>query len=261
MLNYEEQTAGPVAEVRVTAQELARAVAAVEGRREAFSQQEAETIPLGEAVRQLGLSVTPEELLAEIRAQRTNTTAVTPRRTVLKPLALLKFLFAASLLACLALGLRLLYVMNESPFAPPLSVITEPSSGESAVRLSDVPDNQPVYSDLGTIYELNHGKASDQIRVGREQSDIENDPARHWWELVKLNGELYVRGWVSSDGIGMPSGSQANFFNRRYSGLPSMTVRTVPIEKFKDILDPALVTTQGMNEHVEGVPLPDETMN
>jgi hypothetical protein len=55
---------------RVTPEELAKAVAAVEARNDAETRQHNSTIPLGEAVRQLGLNATPEELLAEVRRQR-----------------------------------------------------------------------------------------------------------------------------------------------------------------------------------------------
>src|SRR5882724_2968521 len=58
------------AQERVTPEELAQAVAAVEARRDAEARQHTNSIPLGEAVRQLGLATTPEELLSEVRRQR-----------------------------------------------------------------------------------------------------------------------------------------------------------------------------------------------
>src|SRR5437870_838341 len=48
------------AETRVTPQELAEAVAAIESKRAAEEQRQTETITLGEAVQQLSLPVTPE---------------------------------------------------------------------------------------------------------------------------------------------------------------------------------------------------------
>src|SRR5262249_30805205 len=58
------------AEVRVSAQELAEAVEAVETRRNAAEQANFDTITLGEAVQHLSLDMTPEELLTELRARR-----------------------------------------------------------------------------------------------------------------------------------------------------------------------------------------------
>jgi hypothetical protein len=57
-------------EVHVTSQELARALSAIESRRQAQAERDIDTIALGEAIRQLGLDVTADELMAEVRAQR-----------------------------------------------------------------------------------------------------------------------------------------------------------------------------------------------
>jgi hypothetical protein len=58
------------AEVRVSAQELAEAVEAVEARRSAAEQTPLDTIALGDAVQHLSLDMTPEELLTELQARR-----------------------------------------------------------------------------------------------------------------------------------------------------------------------------------------------
>ena len=57
---------GSAAQTRVTGEELARALTQIEARKEAEAQRLAGTIPLGQAVAELGLKVTPEELLAEV---------------------------------------------------------------------------------------------------------------------------------------------------------------------------------------------------
>lgn len=58
------------AEYRVSAQELSHVVTIIQARKEAEARQRANTVALGDAVEQLGLDMTPEELLAEIRADR-----------------------------------------------------------------------------------------------------------------------------------------------------------------------------------------------
>lgn len=65
------------AQARVTPEELAQAVARIEARQaeqQAQAAREAETIPIGQAVEELGLGMAPEEILAEIEAQRTQDT-------------------------------------------------------------------------------------------------------------------------------------------------------------------------------------------
>jgi hypothetical protein len=71
--NEDEQLktdAKQIAEERVTSEELTRALARIEARKEQEAQHTAVTIPLGQAVEELGLAATPEEIFAEVQAQR-----------------------------------------------------------------------------------------------------------------------------------------------------------------------------------------------
>src|SRR2546430_1822304 len=69
------------AQERVTPDELAKAVAAVEARKDAEARQHATTIPLGDAVRQLGWDTTREELLWEVERQRSRRKTPPPAPT------------------------------------------------------------------------------------------------------------------------------------------------------------------------------------
>ena len=73
------------AQERVTPDELAKAVAAMEARRDAETRHQTNTIPLGEAVRQLGLDATPEELLSEVRHQRAQRETPSPSPSPSRP--------------------------------------------------------------------------------------------------------------------------------------------------------------------------------
>lgn len=64
------------AQTRVTPEELAHAIASLEARRLDETHLQENTIPIGEAVRELNLDATPEEVLAEVRAQRQAQSAV-----------------------------------------------------------------------------------------------------------------------------------------------------------------------------------------
>src|SRR5437870_5615997 len=71
MLRY--QTAGQVepvsaSEVRLRHAELAEALAVIQARREAEARADAETIRIGDALRELGLSVSAEEVLATVHS-------------------------------------------------------------------------------------------------------------------------------------------------------------------------------------------------
>ncbi len=72
MLNHTEDEAEPVpaAQARIKTEELARAVAAIEARRQRDAQALVGTLVIGEAVEELSLDMTPEEILAEVKAQQ-----------------------------------------------------------------------------------------------------------------------------------------------------------------------------------------------
>ena len=73
MLKHEDNPdilSQPAAQVRVTPEELATAVSRIEARKDTDQRRADGTIPIGEAVQQLGLAVTPEEVLAEVQVAR-----------------------------------------------------------------------------------------------------------------------------------------------------------------------------------------------
>lgn len=58
------------AHARVTPEELAQAVARIEARQAEQAKREAATIPIGQAVEELGLGIAPEDILAQVQEQR-----------------------------------------------------------------------------------------------------------------------------------------------------------------------------------------------
>ena len=71
----EQQPPAPTGQNRVTPDELNRALAALEARKQAEAQHLAGTIPIEEAVTQLHLDATPDEIWAEVQSQRNRTSA------------------------------------------------------------------------------------------------------------------------------------------------------------------------------------------
>ncbi len=70
MLNHTENEPVPAAQTRIKTEQLARAVAAIEARRQRDAQALVGTLVIGEAVEELSLDMTPEEILAEVEAQQ-----------------------------------------------------------------------------------------------------------------------------------------------------------------------------------------------
>jgi len=73
MLQHEplEQTPEtPAAQIRVTSEELAQAINALEASKDAAARHLAGTVPIGEVVQELKLEATPEEIWAQVQRQR-----------------------------------------------------------------------------------------------------------------------------------------------------------------------------------------------
>lgn len=64
MLQHEsqEQTATPAAQIRVTSEELAQAINALEASKDEAARHLAGTIPIGEVIQELKLEATPDEI-------------------------------------------------------------------------------------------------------------------------------------------------------------------------------------------------------
>lgn len=186
-----ESAAPPAAQVRVTPQELAAAIARLEVR-----QGENEgTIPLGDAVQELGLSATPEEILREIEAGRAQYKANPPQTRFQKASGAAVAAAAAALL--LLGGLFAFHSGETTPQAP--AAVSAPNTPQAAVigiptnllvrqpdhkmaLLSEVPDGQPVLCELAAT------------ETGAKLADFA--PAASHWTVIKHGGKVYVRGWI-----------------------------------------------------------------
>ena len=189
--NLTETQPAPAAQVRVTPEELAAAVTALQIRKEG----QPGTIAIGDAVEELGLDVTPEEVLAEVQARRA--TKKRPSKMRLKVLS-------TALAALVSLSIwgvsqqftgspsidihtmpTASYISTFSVSPPPVhltcgpSIVVADASGK-LVMLSEVGDNQPVTCAL-------NGNSLEQA-TGME-------PSR--WTLIKHDGKVYLRGWMT----------------------------------------------------------------
>jgi hypothetical protein len=115
--------------LRVTPDELACAVAAVEARRDAANN---DTIAIGDAIDQLGLRVSPEEVAAEVDARRAELSAQADQSRVRRS-QWRKWLFTGAFLFSVALNLKLLTQETAGPARPP-AVETFEQSGRFNVE-------------------------------------------------------------------------------------------------------------------------------
>ena len=190
MLKHEENSVVsslPAAQVRVTPQELAAALARIEARQ---GEQEG-TIPLGDAVQELGLNTTPEELLREIEAGRARSHQNRRRAPLLRGNTL--GVGAVFSLALLMFGGMAHFLRTPVPPPPSVAVsasqvVPKPISldpnllvGDETgklVVLSEVGENQPVHCSYG--------------EGGFQQ--YSPDGSGSSWVLIKHGGQVYVRG-------------------------------------------------------------------
>ncbi len=225
-------TKTPAAQVRVTPQELAAALARLEARQGGLEG----TIPLGDAVQELGLSATPEELLREIEAGRARQRASPPRTRLRKAGQAAATAFVGGLLL-----LGGLFALRSEVSAPPPSVApvaAAPAAPQAApigipgnllvrqpdhkmVLLSEVADGQPVLCDLaGTD-------------TGAAFADFA--PAASHWTLIKHGGRVYVRGWIGDMSEGALRSGVVQVHPLAYyvaSGLHPVRV-TLPVAGFR----------------------------
>lgn len=178
------------AQARVTPEELAAAITRLEARKDAGQRHLEGTIPIGEAVQQLGLEATPEEVLAEVQAGRRLATPEKRRASVGKRLVLL--LGLCGILLGLALDGNGLREMQSHPaavstdvshMARPISFDPNLLVGDATgrlVTLSEVGDNQPVRCTFD-----NEASFFRQYLPANAQAS---------WTLIKHGGKVYVRG-------------------------------------------------------------------
>ena len=198
MLRHEDSPQTPpqapsqsAANVRVTPEELAAAVTALQIRKEGSPG----TIAIGDAVDELGLDVSPEEVLAEVEARRIQQRYLVRRLSPKR----LKVLLAA-LLALI--GVSVWGISQQSPgnlsydahvvpntyrlpgtFPDHIEVDPNLLVGDASgkiVMLSEVGDNQPVHCRWysGKLYQYSPG------------ANGEN------YVLIKHDGRVYLRGWM-----------------------------------------------------------------
>lgn len=203
MLHHEEEPENVgAAQVRVTAEEFARAVARHQARREEAARKLEGTVSLGEAVQELNIDITPEELLAEVqaaRAEQLQTAPIVPQARrqprwglVIASAGLLAMFSVVSLRMSVAPSRQNPQTMPAVNLSPPSvvpvtapnTILVQDNSGKSPVlrTLQEIPDGVPVRCSLTQT----DGHAT--------LADFSNPNTA--WALIKHEGQVYIRGWI-----------------------------------------------------------------
>ncbi len=211
---------------RVTPEELSQALSAIEARKQREASRLAGTIPISDAVTELNLDTTSEEIWAEVQAQRDNAAAVQSEQVQQEQAA--KQARAAKQAA---------YQQSITPrprrrrgwtgFLPPLLVIwvlahngliphfwghSTHIAAPILRPLAQVPDGKEVYSDDAALVQVSEGKPASQITVSENATG-------NRWTLVKVGAHVYLRGYIASTDSLQPLGGKAlNVYNDDNSG-------------------------------------------
>ena len=182
----------PAAQVRVTPEELAAAITALQIRKEG----QPGTIAIGDAVEELGLDVTPEEVLAEVRARQ-----VTPsRKRLIRGRRFILALGVAGILLGIGVNSGMLTQAQSSQLVPgtdpyhvePSILALNPALPKPVVTtLAEAPDGKTVYCSVRGI------SVAETSRYTQEAQPEVNDAVTEMnWPVVKYGKDLYVRGWT-----------------------------------------------------------------
>jgi hypothetical protein len=202
---------------RVSAQELALAVATLEQRQAEAAHSQGETLLLDEAVRELGLPFSSREVWAEVQARRDRLAAEarSPSRFRVwmrsRKKAAGLALAAALLASAVAYGVQTQTVAEELAKNPvqhitladvaKYEIVRQPTAhGVRLCTLAEVPEEATVIvnaSSLEIDNEYVDQNTQNDTPERLPQASTDGEPSV--WRIVKHDGRLYVRGWVVYD--------------------------------------------------------------
>ncbi len=228
MLNHQEtesELAPPTGQNRVTPEELSQALAAIEARRQAEANRLAGTIPLEEAVTGLHLDSTPEEIWAEVQAQRQAKPAPEPasfaaadaaRRAQLRQAQAFQTppqqTFKQSRFKRRRWGIfapiLLVWVLVQAGVIPHFWNHHSSTSAPVVRPLAQVAEGQVFYADTATVRQLAGGAPlSEPVHLS---NDLDSG-----WHLIKHSGQVYLQAYtlpITEQAIRAP-GTQIKLYN------------------------------------------------
>ena len=210
-------------QTRVTPEELAQALAAIETRKQAEVSRLAGTIPISQAVSELNLDSTPEEILAEVQAQREQIqreqaeqqaqagqqrqAAQQADRQFVAPQARRRGRWAR-----LVAPLFFVWLLAHNGLLPHFGTHSTHIAAPILRSLAQVPDGKEVYADDAALVQISEGKPQAQITVSENATG-------NRWTMVKIGAHVYLRGYIAStDSLQPLRGKALNVYNDDNSG-------------------------------------------
>ncbi len=220
------ETAESAAQYRVSAQELSHIVHILQARKEAEARHRAGTVALGDAVEQLGLDKTPEQLLEEIQADRTHRSGVSrpKRQTASQRSSLARIAIFAGLAGMMAMSVhqhslnRAIWENRRNPYfltpfpmsAPaspmpdqatmttpaiqePLPEIQMPAGNSALLRpFSEFSDGERADCEFGSLRQLASGRSAAEVLVRSFGTSDDR-----LWTVEKHSGEVQVHAFAA----------------------------------------------------------------
>lgn len=246
--NTTEGSDPPPSQIRVKREEFARAISALEARRQEESKYLEGTVAVEDTLRELQVDVSAEEVMQQIEAQRAGYAVEEEPRRVWDPDKISDFKLVGGIVLVPLLAVFLwanLYHPVSTPYRPVSAPLVSPSAsasttpswrppptmpldatqwqaGESGFNassvlkpLSQVPDNQPVHCNSGSLemllgiyarqnidrhYDPRHplGTRDPRVLAQSDQLFDVRTTSRKPWILIKHDGRLYLRAWVAA---------------------------------------------------------------
>ena len=244
------------AQYRVSAQELAHVVSAIQARKDAEARQRANTVALGEAVEQLGLDMTPDELLAEIQADRARRSGGTrpKRQPTAQRHTFATFAVCAGLAGMMACNIhahrldRAAWENRHNPYYLPNVAIAESSVAEERMSapetvIETTPDAPLVAPHFRPFAQCGQGELADcdfqslrDLANGKSESEVLVQPNgtndHKLWTLHKLGNSVFVYVYTNDDERAKAmSGQPVHVYASPQDGMETLLV---PLYEFKN---------------------------
>lgn len=215
----------PAEQVRVTPEELSQALASIEERKQAEASRLAGTIPIDQAVSELHLDSTSDEIWAEVQAQRARAAAAQREHTRREQRQQKQAAQQAQAARPQFVAPRRL--QGWTRFIAPLVVLwvlvhngiiphfwSHPTHAAAPILrpLAQIPDGKEVYADDAALAQISAGKPAAQITVSEAATG-------NRWTMVKMGSHVYLRGYIAhADSLQSLQGSALHIYNDSDSG-------------------------------------------
>ncbi len=181
----------------MTPQELAAALKSIESRSPEAAPRDDRTVLIGEALRDLNLDWSPEEVLAEIEARRVRQAQALLATRRVKRNRILALAVALCALTSIWAAYQGFWIAPSVAGRPHMVLrshftgISDPGfdAGSEIRPLSTLPENRPIHVSTFTLGQILEGQPPTQILVDARENLAAS------WTIVKRDGAIYIRAW------------------------------------------------------------------